>query len=237
MMVKRKGKRRTRKPWGAVQAVAYYRVSTVKQGSNGLGMDAQKAAVKAYAGSKGLKIIAEYTEVETGTNKRYRPEVHKAIEESKRRQATLLIARLDRLSRSVAFTSELMDSGIKFVCVDMPEANELTIHMMAALAQYEAKMISKRTKAALAAAKARGVKLGTPENLTDLSRERSAASNLAAAKDAYKDQFHYIQLLRDNGTSYDRIAKTLNSEGKRTRQGKPFQAMTIYRILKRGNGD
>jgi len=236
-MARRKSKRKTRKPWGAGQAVAYYRVSTVKQGSNGLGMDAQKAAVKAYAGSKGLKIIAEYTEVETGTNKRYRPEVEKAIEESKRRQATLLIARLDRLSRSVSFTSALMDSGISFVCVDMPEANELTIHIMAALAQYEAKMISKRTKAALAAAKARGVKLGTPENLTDLSRERSAASNLAAAKDAYKDQFHYIQLLRDNGTSYDHIAKILNSEGKRTRQGKPFQAMTIYRILKRGNGE
>ena len=236
-MARRKGKRKTTKPWGAGQAVAYYRVSTVKLGSNGLGMDAQKAAVKAYAGANGLKIIAEYTEVETGTNKRFRPEVQKAIEESKQRQATLLIARLDRLSRSVSFTSALMDADIKFVCVDMPEANELTIHIMAALAQYEAKMISKRTKAALAAAKARGVKLGTPENLTDLSRERSAASNQASAKIAYRDQYHHIEYMRNDGLSYDHIAKRLNSEGKLTRQGKPFQAMTVYRILKRGNGD
>ena len=237
MMVKRKSKRKTRKPWGAGQAVAYYRVSTVKQGSNGLGMEAQKAAVKAYAGSKSLKIIAEYTEVETGTNKRYRPEVAKAIEESKRREATLLIARLDRLSRSVSFTSELMDSGIKFVCVDMPEANELTIHMMAALAQYEAKMISKRTKAALAAAKARGVKLGKPENLTMEARQRGADSNHEAAKEYWRPLFGYMRLMRDNGFSYRRIAAALNSEGHRTRRSKLFNESTIYRILKRGNGE
>ena len=129
-----------------------------------------------------------------------------------------------------------MESGVKFVCVDMPEANELTIHIMAALAQYEAKMISKRTKAALAAAKARGVKLGKPENLTDLSRERSAISNREAAKDAYRDQYDYIKYMRDDGLSYDHIAKKLNAEGKTTRQGKPFKAMTVYRILQRGNG-
>ena len=219
------------------KAIAYYRVSTQRQGVSGLGLEAQRAAVKLYAGKNNYLIEGSYTEVETGTNKRRRVEIYKAIDDCRRQHATLLIAKLDRLARSVAFTSALMDAGVEFVAVDMPEANSLTIHIMAALAEYESKMISQRTKDALAAAKARGVKLGNPQNMTAAAQRKSVRSKIATARDAYRPVYGYISLLREQGTSYRLIARRLNDEGHMTRTGAEFSPMTVYRIVQRGNGE
>ncbi|WP_415814909.1 recombinase family protein, partial [Deinococcus marmoris] len=158
-------------------AVAYYRVSTAKQGQSGLGLEAQQAAVLAYARSKDLALTLEFTEVETGTRKRRRPQLETALAQTRRVGGVLLIAKLDRLARNVAVVATLMESGVRFVAVDMPEADNLTIHVMAAVAEREAQLISARTKAALAARKARGLKLGKPENLTPEARQAGAAAS------------------------------------------------------------
>lgn len=218
-------------------AIAYYRVSTQKQGQSGLGLEAQQAAVVNYAAVNRLTIVSpagEFTEIETGTNKRQRPKLQAAIAAAKAHDAVLLIAKLDRLARNVHFITGLQESGVKFVAVDMPEANELTVQIMAVMAQHEAKMISERTKAALGAAKARGVKLGSPDNLTDQAQQAGQVANKEQARRAYQKLRGYIEMMRDTGMSYLAIARKLNDEGNRTRTGKEFQAMTIKRILDRG---
>jgi DNA invertase Pin-like site-specific DNA recombinase len=139
--------------------VSYLRVSTEKQGASGLGLEAQRDAVTTFASSRRGEIIAEYVEVESG-KKDDRPALARAIAHAKRVGATLLIAKLDRLARSVALISSLMETGVDFVAADMPDANRFVLHIMSAVAEYEREQISARTKAALAAAKARGVKLG-----------------------------------------------------------------------------
>lgn len=214
-------------------AVAYYRVSTQKQAGSGLGLEAQKTAVQRYAAANGLTITQEHTEIETGTGKRRRVVIYQALQAAQETGAVLLIAKLDRLARSVHFISGLMESGVKFVACDMPTINELTLHILAAVAQAEAGMISQRTKAALAAAKARGVTLGSPDNLTPEARETGAAANRAAAIAAYRKTAGYAAVLRDQGQSLAAIAERLNSEGHRTRRGRSFQPMTIKRILDR----
>lgn len=140
-------------------AVAYFRVSTAKQGRSGLGLEAQQESVRAYAKATGRRIVAEVVEVETGRSAA-RPKLAEAMTLCRLHRATLVIAKLDRLARNVAFTSAMMESGTDFVAVDNPHATRLTIHILAAMAEHEAAMISTRTKEALAAAKARGVKLG-----------------------------------------------------------------------------
>src|SRR3954466_11391511 len=135
--------------------VAYYRVSTAKQGASGLGLEAQREAVAGYLNGGNWQLAAEFTEVESG-RKNDRPELAKALAMCRRIGATLIIAKLDRLARNVAFVSNLMESGVEFVAADFPQANRLTIHILAAVAEHEREMISARTKAALAAAKARG---------------------------------------------------------------------------------
>ena len=143
--------------------VPYYRVSTAKQGRSGLGLEAQQASVQAYL--KDGQIVAEYIEVETG-KRNDRPELAQAIEHARREGATLIIAKLDRLARSVAFIFALRDSGVKFIACDMPEANTLTIGLLAALAQHERELISERTTAALRAKKSEVLRLGNPQSLT-----------------------------------------------------------------------
>ena len=139
--------------------VAYYRVSTDKQGRSGLGLDAQREAVHRHLNGGSWHLVAEVIEVESG-KRNDRPKLSEALRLCRIHKATLIIAKLDRLARNVHFTSGLMESGVDFVAVDFPQANRLTIHILAAVAEHEAGMISARTRAALAAAKARGVQLG-----------------------------------------------------------------------------
>ena len=161
--------------------IAYYRVSTARQGESQLGLLAQKHAVENFI-SPDL-IDKEFTEIETGTNKKYRPILNEAIELCAKTGATLIIAKLDRLARNVSFVSSLMDSKVKFKAVDMPEANELTIHIMSAIAQHEAKVISKRIKEGLAQSKK---KKGNPQNLT----AEAMAKGLASIKHKAKNNPH-----------------------------------------------
>ena len=214
------------------QAIAYYRVSTQKQGISGLGLDAQRQSVTTYAKGR-YTIAAEFVEVESG-KKADRAELTKALAMAKEVGAVLLIAKLDRLARNVAFTSALMASGVQFVAVDMPDANNLTIHIIAAIAEHERELISARTKAALEQAKKRGATLGTPDNLTSEAREAGHETMRTAAKEAYKLTYGYLEMLRGNGLTFAAIADKLNSEGHATRNGKQFSPMTIKRILDRG---
>ncbi len=159
------------------QFIAYYRVSTQRQGVSGLGLDAQKTTVEQYVQGRAKTVVAEFVEVETGRGANAlekRLQLRLALEACRQSGAVLLIAKLDRLARNVHFVSGLMESRVKFVACDMPEANDLTIHLMAAFAEYGAKRISERTKEALAAAKARGVSLGAtrPANLRQTNERR-----------------------------------------------------------------
>lgn len=217
----------------ALPAVAYYRVSTAKQGQSGLGLEAQRAAVMAHAKAQGLELVDEFTEIETGTRKRARPQLAAALERTRRTGGVLLIAKLDRLARNVAFVASLMESGVRFVAVDMSEADNLTIHVMAAVAEREAALISTRTKAALAARKARGLTLGKPENLTQEAREAGAAATRAAAVSAMRTAAAYSHNLRGQGRSLREIAAQLQAHGFRTRQGGDWSAVQVKRLLDR----
>jgi len=167
----------------ARRVVAYYRVSTRKQERSGLGLEGQEAAVEEYGRRDGGEIVASYLEVETG-KRSDRPELTKAIAHAKRTRATLVVAKLDRLARNVAFTSALMESGVDFVCCDNPTANRLTVHILAAVAEDEARRISERTKTALAAAKRRGVKLGSARPGHWRGREHRRQAGLQKAQEA-----------------------------------------------------
>src|SRR5213080_3501248 len=142
--------------------IAYFRVSTDKQGKSGLGLEAQRNAVLDYLNGGRWSLVQEFVEVESGKHSD-RPQLTAALAACKKHKAKLVIAKLDRLSRNLAFIATLMESGVEFVAVDMPEANKLTVHILAAVAEHEREMISERTKAALKAAKARGTRLGNPQ--------------------------------------------------------------------------
>ena len=219
-----------------MNAVAYYRVSTKQQGDSGLGLDAQKTAVNTFAAKNGYTLVAPpFVEVETGTNKKTRPELQAALNRCRELDAILLIAKLDRLARNVHFISGLIESGVKFVAVDMPTVDNLTIHILAAVAENEAELISKRTKAALDAKIAKDGEWRV-SNLDDDARQRGAEIQRQNAITAYKSVKYTAGLLRDGGMSYADIAEQLNDNGFKTRNGKPFQAMTVYRILQRNGG-
>jgi len=216
------------------RAVAYYRVSTKKQGDSGLGLEAQEAAVAAWIASTGSKLLAPpYVEIESG-RKSDRPKLLEAIAHAKRAKATLVIAKLDRLSRNVAFLANLMESGVDFIACDNPHADKFQIHILVALAQKEAELISERTRAALAAAKARGTKLGT-NNLTRAGTLRGAAAGSAAiqlAKEsAYRELGPMIRRFRDEGCSLRTIAQRLNDAGEVTRGGCAWNAAQVRRVL------
>src|SRR5215216_5496539 len=161
--------------------VCYYRVSTDRQGKSGLGLDAQKKAVLDYLNGGTWELAGEFTEVESG-KRADRPELAKALEACRKRKATLVIAKLDRLSRNMAFIAALMDSGTDFIAVDNPHATRLTLHILAAVAEHEREMISERTTAALQAAKARGVRLGNPRPTAEAAARASAALKAAASQ-------------------------------------------------------
>lgn len=214
------------------KAIAYYRVSTAQQGESGLGLDAQRAAVERFVASRGLRIVGEYTEIETGTSKRERVEIHKAIAAAREHNAVLLIAKLDRLARNVAFVSALQESGVQFAAVDMPDANTLTVQILAAVAEQEARLISERTRAALEAKRER-VGEWRVSQLTQEGRERGAATMRRRAVKESQSAAHVARLLREKGLSYRQIAEELNSNGHKTRRGKAFAAMTVKRMLDR----
>lgn len=216
-----------------IKYIAYYRVSTAKQGVSGLGLEAQREAVHRYITPE--KLYTEFTEVETGTAKKSRPVLSEALKLCASTGATLLIAKLDRLTRSVAFVSALLDSKVKFVAVDFPEANELTIHILAAVAQNEAKIMSQRTKAAFAAKKARGEKMGTPENLKNEHRLKGHATNKskALANENNTQAAAYIRKLVPERRSYKVMAAQLNKSRFKTSKGKEFTAMQVHRIVKK----
>lgn len=223
--------------------VGYHRVSTDAQGRSGLGLEAQQAAVLQHAQRHGCRIIASYTEIETGKRDSLdnRPELRKAIAHAKRSGATLVVAKLDRLTRSVAVLSMLQSSGVDFVACDNPYANRLTIQILAAVAEDEVRRISERTKAALAAYKARGGRLGASldqcRNLTDDARRRGAKNAgvavSAKADEAYADIAEDLRDLRAGGMSLQQIADQLNTDGHTTRRGKPWNPVQVRRVLHR----
>ena len=197
--------------------VAYYRVSTDRQGKSGLGLEAQQKAVMDYLNGGAWELIADFTEVESG-KRADRPELVKALELCRRHKARLVIAKLDRLSRNLAFIAALMESGVEFLAVDNPNANELTVHILAAVAQHEREMISERTRAALQAAKARGTRLGNPR-LSEAGALGAAASKAAASRFA-TNVLPIIREIEEAGArSASAIAAKLNARNVKTARG------------------
>lgn len=242
--------------------IIYYRVSSKKQGMDGLGMDGQDIAVAQYVAAYGGVVIREYKEVETGKIAD-RPELQKAIAHAKRSKATLIIAKLDRLARNVEFTATLMNTKVDFVCCDNPHATRLTIHILAAVAEDEVRRISERTGSAL---QAYVINKRVPKRLRDLHPEgvpaelvemyagklgashpdckqltyehslkgtaKAAQLRSAEARDAYSDILDWIKELKAEGRSLRDVAAILNSEGHTTRNGASWAATTVMRVLK-----
>lgn len=209
------------------RAITYYRVSTQRQGDSGLGLDAQKDAVSRFVNTQGYELLQEFIEVESGKNSK-RPVLQLALEACKKNGATLLIAKLDRLSRSVAFISKLIESGVDFKAVDNPNAEKFVVHIMAAFAEHERDQISIRTKLALQAAKQRGVQLGAYGKYV-LSKE-----NKLKAKNFAKSLKPVINKLEQNGiTTVRAITKALNRRRIRTANGGKWHISTVHTLLKR----
>lgn len=210
--------------------ISYIRVSTKEQGQSGLGLEAQQATIRAFLKPDDV-LIAEYEEVGSGKQDS-RPELMKAIEHAKREGAVLLIAKLDRLSRNAGFIFACRDSDVKFTACDLPDGNTITTGIFATMAQHEREIISQRTKAALAAKKARG-ETWERNKLTDEQRAMGREKRSMAAREnkANRTAAELARLYRDAGKGYKAIAETLNRNGHRTRNGKEFKAMTIKRLL------
>lgn len=209
--------------------ISYVRVSTQKQGASGLGLEAQKQAVQSYINETGSELVAEFVEIESGKKSdRDRPQLAEALKACKKHKAVLVVAKLDRLARNVHFISGLMEARVKFLALDMPEATDLTLHVMAAFAEHEAKRISERTKAALAVAKSKGVVLGTAgaENLKPNIEARQKqsdafAQSLAGAFEGFK--------LR--GLTQRQMAAELNQLGLKTARGGEWSLVQVQRVL------
>lgn len=228
-----------------MKLIGYVRVSTRRQGQSGLGLDAQLSAIHEYAKRAGGEIVAIYREVESGTRDD-RPQIAQAIAHAKRVRGRLVIAKLDRLAREVHFISGLTKSCVDFVACDNPVANKLTIHILAAVAEDEAERISQRTKAALAAAKARGVRLGSTRpghwNTREDRRIEGARRGSAAAKskrDAeslplYTEAARLLAPLKGEGASLREMANELNRAGLTTVRGLPWNAVQVSRLLASG---
>jgi DNA invertase Pin-like site-specific DNA recombinase len=212
----------------AVPKYAHYlRVSTDKQGIDGYGIDAQRLAISKYVPG------AEFIEVESGKRKD-RPELLEALAYCKKNSAVLIVAKLDRLARNVAFVSMLMESKVEFICADMPAATSLTIHIMAAMAEHEASMISVRTKAGLAAAKKRGAKLGKSMDMPKGRKGHGTQSDIAD-RNAAKVRTT-IDSLVTAGLSLRKIAAQLNTMGVATPRKAQWTAQAVKNALARGSG-
>lgn len=215
--------------------VAYYRVSTARQGASGLGLDAQRDSVMHFLNGGNWKMVADFVEIESG-RRSDRPKLAEALVACRLHGATLVVAKLDRLARDAHFLLGLKDAGVEFVCVDMPAANRLTVGIMAMVAEEEARMISARTKTALAAAKRRGTKLGKPENLTDAARRKgtmaSGKRRSATAERWRADVAPTVQaLIQREGRSLRQAAAELNARSLPARRGGAWTATQVWRIL------
>jgi DNA invertase Pin-like site-specific DNA recombinase len=213
--------------------IAYHRVSTQKQGASGLGLEAQQVAVASYLNGGAWELIEEFKEVETGKGAdalAKRPQLRAALAACRKHGAVLIIAKLDRLARNVHFVSGLMESKVKFVACDLPEANELTLHIMAAFAEHEAKRISQRTKDALAVAKRRGVVLGKSgaANLRSNIEERQSAANAFAEK--LRPTF---ESMKERHLPQRGMVVELNSIGVPAPKGGAWQLAQVQRVFVR----
>jgi DNA invertase Pin-like site-specific DNA recombinase len=218
----------------------YLRVSTARQGASGLGLEAQREAIRQFIGD--ATIISEHQEVESA-GRSDRPALSAALRDCRVHNATLVIAKLDRLARNVAFVSALMESGVPFVAVDNPHATPFTIHILAAVAELEAKAISERTKAALAAAKARGTRLGGRraghriEDQAQAASLRSAMARGARADSLAQDRMEIIRAIRDQGvTTLRGLARAMNDRGVPAPRGGLWSAGQVSRVLDRVAG-
>ena len=217
--------------------VAYLRQSTKKQEISGLGIEAQREIIQKFLGQE--KPVAEYVETESG-KKTDRPKLTEALALCRKTKSTLIVAKLDRLSRNVAFTSKLLDSDVEIKFCDFPEANRLVLHIIASIAEYEAGLISQRTQQSLKAKKARGILLGKPENLTnnlDRAIENSKRAIRKKAKDNpnNKRAVAMLKVLVEQELSLSEMARRLNEEGFVTSQGKKFSAWQVSVLLQRYN--
>jgi DNA invertase Pin-like site-specific DNA recombinase len=215
--------------------VTYLRVSTDRQGKSGLGLEAQRKAVLDHVAGKG-EIAAEFVEIESG-KKNSRPQLARALAEAKRIGAVLLIAKLDRLARNVAFIANLLEAGVEIAAADMPEANRFLLHVMAAVAEHEAQAISDRTRAALAAAKTKGVALGW--SMPGRAGEQRLAARMGAERNAVKADQHagnvlpIIRQIASRGMSLRQIARELNARGLKTARGGLWYAATVRNVMLR----
>ena len=217
--------------------IAYFRVSTERQGRSGLGLEAQRKAVADFLNGGNWSLVAEFTEVESG-KKNERPQLAAALAAARIHGATLVIAKIDRLSRNAHFLLGLKEGGVDFVAVDLPSANRLTVGIMALVAEQEREAISARTKAALEAAKARGTKLGNPNGITTEAaakgREEGRAARTAKAAARATDLAPVIAKIREQGvTSLSGIAGVLNSMSIKTARGGEWSAVQVQRVLQR----
>jgi DNA invertase Pin-like site-specific DNA recombinase len=221
------------------KAVSYIRVSTSKQGASGLGLEAQQESVRVFAQANSYEVVQEFREIESGKNND-RPILQKALAHAKKIGACLLIAKLDRLARSVSFIAKLMDANTDFRAIDFPEASSassrLFLHIMSAFAEHERVSCSERTKLALAAAKAKGKLLGAANpkcpKLTPEARKKGQQKIKSKAISAYSGILPKIQELKKQGFSLQIIANKLNSENEITRNGKAWHPIQISRALK-----
>ena len=219
--------------------VAYLRVSTQRQGSSGLGLEAQREIIHNYLRDR--KPIFEYVEVESGRKTdKGRPKLKEALSQCRTYGAKLIVAKLDRLARNVSFLSALLDSDVEIVFCDFPQANKMVLHILASISQYEAELISTRTKQALAAKKARGCKLGNPEHLMDKHKEAIANSNKTNRMKAEnnpnnKRAIAMLRILAEQGMTLTEMTDKLNKEGFVTSKGYEFRASQVYVLLKRYN--
>jgi DNA invertase Pin-like site-specific DNA recombinase len=218
--------------------VGYYRVSSAEQGRSGLGLEAQQAAVRRFAEAEGFELAAEFVEVETGKGANAlerRPQLKAALEEARRhgKDAPVAVAKLDRLSRDVHFISGLMVHRVPFLVAELgADADPFMLHLFAALAEKERLMISARTKAALAAAKARGVRLGNPR-LADLREARLAAKKAGADRFAAEVAPIIAEAQAAGATTLQAIADALNARGVSTAQGKRWMPQTVKNVMRR----
>jgi DNA invertase Pin-like site-specific DNA recombinase len=215
--------------------VSYLRVSTAQQGFSGLGLEAQREAVASYLNGGNWTLVKEVVEVESG-KRNDRVALAGALKLCRQQKATLVIAKLDRLARNVHFISGLMESGVEFVAVDMPEANRFVVHIMAAVAEQEALAISKRTKAALAAAKVRGTKLGGRRVSAERFAEIAADGRKAWSEMAGKGRASILPVIAkirtEGATTLRQIAAELNSRGEMTPRGSQWSAVQVMRVLR-----